>query len=429
MQVETTAGGARRSILQSEPPAPAAAGAQIGWQESTTAGQPYGQQAEQSICSHVPASFPPPGGVDPSRLPIAFLNLDLTIIKANQALHDLIGRHGDLAGRSLAELAEPSAADAIEKMCLELRNERDATEPNYMAPLRSEEIDAVKALSDSEVSAIGHHFVDRPVSWIFRFARTGEIYPLHAHIRLAKTKQVYLATMVVESHTSTPSLLTASYIPPPSAASSVYSSSPTIGDYSHFTSRRNTTSTTSSGPSSPFAQPFQPTLSRGSASPSAQPGNFGLPMSSRHGRGLLQHHQHQHQHRPQSPPPTSVPKFGSAPSVLGVMLQPTSRPLEGNLSSTMRRESSAAQFEHPQLPPIHDLLQQPRHSAPSALQTAMAVEAARRQSEGESRERARRRGDLDPSPPAEGGQPAERERQQSQDTSKRRRLNIQEVLD
>ncbi|KAL1644680.1 hypothetical protein SLS58_004141 [Diplodia intermedia] len=93
---------------------------------------------------------------------MALLNLDLHIIKTNQAFNVLFGR-SDLSGRALSELVETHHAETVYRLRSELREERDQREPSYMPPIFGpREQEAVQGIEEEDLDRISQGYTDPP---------------------------------------------------------------------------------------------------------------------------------------------------------------------------------------------------------------------------------------------------------------------------
>ena len=101
-------------------------------------------------------------------LPVAFLNLDLVVLKSNQAFQGLVGFLGVIRGKSLMDLLEPRSTDVLQRIRSELRDERDAREPTYMAPITASGLDPVQLVPETDVDDVSHGYTDRAFLLNFR---------------------------------------------------------------------------------------------------------------------------------------------------------------------------------------------------------------------------------------------------------------------
>jgi hypothetical protein len=329
-------------------------------------------------------------------LPVAFLNLDLVIHKSNQAFQDLVSFLGDVRGRSLAELLEGQQPDALHRLRGELRDERDVLEPTYMAPITPGGQDpmqsVVQSVSDRDVDQVSQGCADRSIFLNFRMPN-GQYQSLQTQVRLAKTS-VYFVTVVVRTppRPAGPPLLTQQLAPPTPSHASQTRSAPSAApsrEFGPYPTRPS--SSASSAPTSPFfnfntVRTSLPTISSSSYGSSH---SYGYSPTAGPEQGYFPTYQ-----------PLSQP--GAYPSAY----QSASR--TGSIISEYQRDTNRpARLEGLQLPPI-------RTTPGPPLASPLGHEF------GEAaRERVRRRESLASADP----------RPETPDTSKRRRLNIHEVLE
>lgn len=368
---------------------------------STLQQQPYTQSAEvrtggyDTITHSRYASGPGPQ----QPLPIAFLNLDLVILKSNQAFQDLVAFLGDIQGKSMVDLLEFRSTEVLHRIRNELRNEREEREPTYMAPITPSGQDPVQSVSEKDVDQVSEGYMDRSFLLNFRLPN-GQHQSLKTQIRLAKTS-LYFVTLVVHTppRPAGPPLLTQHVSAPTPPRTSQSLSASTNGAARDFGS-----------------YPVRPLSSAGSA-PSSPYFNFNtvrtsLPnlTSSTYGISPLHHYS----------PTAGAEQQGYFPTTIQPPLHPTTHPSpyppisrNGSIipESPVRQEvvnepNRSDRLQGLQLPPI-------RTGPPPLLNSPLAQEF------GESiRERVRPR-----------GSPSMAERTDTPDSGKRRRLNIHEVLE
>lgn len=350
-----------------------------------------------------PTSVGSYGGVAPSpyatgpnlayqSLPVAFLNLDLIILKSNQAFQDLVPFLGDIRGKNLAELLEARSADVLHRVRNDLRDERDEREPSYMAPITPSGQDPVQSVPERDVDQVSQGYTDRPFLLNFRLPN-GQHQSLQTQIRLAKTS-LFFVTLVVHTppRPAGPPLLTQQLAPPTPVHASQSLSAPTtapVREFEPYAARPS--SAASSAPTSPYfnfssVRTSLPTISSSSygSSPSY---SFSPTTGSEQG------------YFPTIQPPAQ-PGYPSPYPPVSRTGSVTSEPLRGQEPS--REVNPPARIEGLQLPPI-------RTAPAPGLQSPRGQELGERTRPRES--------------------PLSAERPDTPDTGKRRRLNIHEVLE
>ncbi|KAF2869846.1 hypothetical protein BDV95DRAFT_497593 [Massariosphaeria phaeospora] len=337
--------------------------------------------------------YPSGPGVPYQSLPVAFLNLDLVILKSNQAFQDLASCLGDVRGKSLGDLLDIRQIDILHRIRNELREERDVREPSYMAPITPIGQDPVQSVADRDVDQITQGYTDRPFFLNFRLP-SGQQQGLQTQIRLAKTS-LYFATLVVHlpPRLAGPPLLTQQLAPPTPIHASQTMSAPTptapVRDFGPYTARP--ASSASSAPTSPYfnfsaVRTSLPTMSSSSFAGSP---SYGYSPTAGPEQGYFSTIQPPSQPGAYPSPYSSVARTGSV----------TSEPL--------REQNRVGRLEGLHLPPI-------RTAPAPPLGSPLGQEF------GESaRERVRRRESLSSAD----------QRPDTPDTGKRRRLNIHEVLE
>ncbi|KAK5153783.1 hypothetical protein LTR04_006144 [Oleoguttula sp. CCFEE 6159] len=175
--------------------------------DPTVAG-PLHQPQERPGSSRVPtgplgsaSSYDPYRSVlfrDPAT-PIAFLNLDLVILRANQQFQNLLSPGNSMRGRTLADFTDDRDGESLRRIRLQMGEEKDTREPAFLPPIYGlSEQDAVQSISESDVDRITQAYTDRHEMWIFRLP-DGRTRALPVRFRLAKTT-IFFVTMVVQPY-------------------------------------------------------------------------------------------------------------------------------------------------------------------------------------------------------------------------------------
>ncbi|KAH7414503.1 hypothetical protein DE146DRAFT_750647 [Phaeosphaeria sp. MPI-PUGE-AT-0046c] len=330
-------------------------------------------------------------------MPTAFLNLDLVLQKSNQAFQDLVSFLGDIRGKHLSDLLESRQQETLQRLRSELQVERDQREPAYMAPITPIGQDpwrpVMESLADRDVDQVSHGFTDRLMFLSFR-TTSGQFQSLQVQIRLAKTS-LYFVTLVIRSplRPSGPPLLTQQLGSPTPNQTSQTMSAPTTAPVRDFTPRHaRPLSSTSSAPSSPYFNLNSVRTSLPGFSPSSYGSSpsYGFSPTSGAESGYF----------PSIPHPSYPSPYAVAPRNPSI----TSEPL--------RELNRPVRLEGLHLPPIR--------TGPAPLGSPLQMENQSATAPERSRDLVRRRAS---SPYAtEHGL-------ETPETGKRRRLNIQEVLE
>lgn len=127
----------------------------------------------------------------------AFLNLEMQFLKVSEPLRALLGGGQEILDRPLGDFVAPIFAIAVQRVQSELRAERTQCEPTYLpaiypeqqerAAVRDHEPDAAESLSSS--------FHDRQDVYTFRIAGR-HLEQFQVRIRLARTS-TFFATMIL----------------------------------------------------------------------------------------------------------------------------------------------------------------------------------------------------------------------------------------
>jgi hypothetical protein len=330
-------------------------------------------------------------------LPVAFLNLDLVVLKANQAFRDLVALPGDIRGESLMEMLEDRQVDVLQRIRNELREERDEREPAYMAPITPLGQDPVQSVAERDVDHVSQGFVDR--SFFLNFRLPNRHYQsLQTQIRLAKTS-LYFVTVVVHtpSRTAGPPLLTQHLAPPTPIRASQTLSAPTgpTRDFGPYSARPS--SSASSAPTSPYFNfsTVRTSLPTFSASSYGNSPSYNYSPTAGPEQGYFSTIQPPAQ--PGSGYPSPYPPLSRTGSIISEPLRELNRP---------------ARLEGLQLPPIRT---GPAPPLASPLSQEFSESARERHVHNVRKH--------ETSPPSAVANP------DTPDTGKRRRLNIHEVLE
>lgn len=148
----------------------------------------------------------PPPSLFPtaSVVPVAFLDLDLVIMRANAAFQHLFSNLQEVRGRRLADIARPADADSFQVIRNRLREEREARDPAYLPPIHQPGQDPLNGLSERDVDNVTRGFQDSTYVWIFNFSSGafGLERTLPCRVRLGKTS-VYFVTLALPPLPST----------------------------------------------------------------------------------------------------------------------------------------------------------------------------------------------------------------------------------
>lgn len=129
--------------------------------------------------------------------PIAVLNIDLVIARANNAFHEAIAPGVNLRGRPLLDLVSPSHATEIQGLQSQLRAERDTKDPTYLPPIHgsAHDLDAITSIDDKDLPAATQDHIDRKLYWTFRTS-SGQQRNFHFSVKLARTTFFFVVLML-----------------------------------------------------------------------------------------------------------------------------------------------------------------------------------------------------------------------------------------
>ncbi|KAI5197875.1 hypothetical protein E4T39_07040 [Aureobasidium subglaciale] len=157
----------------------------------------YGQ--DYSLASGPPTGYYPPTRhlrLAPSpEVPIAFLDTDFVVLKANATFQRLFSWLQEIRGMRLSDIAKPTEGDSFQNARNQLREEREIREPAYLPPILQPRLDPVSSIgiTDHDVEEVTRGFTDHLFAWTFRLGG-GIDQTLPVRMRLAKTS-VYFVTL------------------------------------------------------------------------------------------------------------------------------------------------------------------------------------------------------------------------------------------
>lgn len=209
-------------------------------------------------------SWPQPRTTMPARqyaTPVAFLDLDLKILKTNSTFQQLFTGLQDLRGRRLNEIARPVETDGFTAMRSQLRAEREAKDPAYLPPIFPGEHDPLAAVNENDIDVVAHGFQDRQSLVTYSWPG-GTEQTLATRVRLARTSIYFVVISLPPIPQQPTSIITSSaHVRHPSNSSIATTPSTAIFGYrSQFESpqigtTRHRGSISISEPQSPFHHP------------------------------------------------------------------------------------------------------------------------------------------------------------------------------
>lgn len=176
----------------------AAFASEQGHQPSTGQGVSTRERA-YSFGAAPPTGLPPPSRhprLAPSpEVPIAFLDTDFVVLKANATFQRLFSWLQEIKGIRLSDIAKPLEGDSFQNARNRLREEREIREPAYLPPILQPRLDPVSGIgtTDHDVEEVTRGFGDHQFNWTFRLGG-GVDQTLPVRMRLAKTS-VYFVTL------------------------------------------------------------------------------------------------------------------------------------------------------------------------------------------------------------------------------------------
>ena len=285
--------------------------------------------------TYLPPPAPPRHGLQPLPfpgaalsvvdVPTAYLDLDLTFIRANNAFQQAISAGQDVRGRRLDEIAASADANTFQSIRTQLREEREAREPSYMPPIVQQSQDLLQGVSDADVDQITRGSTDRTYIWTPNQPNVSR-ERFTARVKLARTNTYFVVVTlppVRQTGPAQPAALSSPFAIPASATTQSYSP---YGPGATYTAP----------PSYYGTQPGQP------AAPSQQQAPPGPPYPGSYGSYYAPPPAYQPQPQPYLPPPATPRIATSGPSSETTAFTPPTAP----------RQPATAFHESLHLPPI-----------------------------------------------------------------------------
>lgn len=143
---------------------------------------------------------------------VAFINLDLRILKTSEQFRLLFTDRGDPRGRTLSEFVDPSQRDALQHLQTDLREERSRREPSFLPGIfpGEQEQRAIMEIEDNDVDRITIGAVDRHNTWGMLISG-GRVETFFCRIRLARTTTFFAVLTMQRMNTASPT--SAGYMP------------------------------------------------------------------------------------------------------------------------------------------------------------------------------------------------------------------------
>jgi hypothetical protein len=138
---------------------------------------------------------------EPTRTPgpllTAFLNMDLRILKASDAFRALFADGGDVRNRHISEFVAGQHEPALQRLQSDLRDERTRREPTFLPGIfpGAQEQDAVQSYDVEDVEALSHPYDDRSDLYTFVLAN-GRTEQIQVRVRLARTSTFFATIML-----------------------------------------------------------------------------------------------------------------------------------------------------------------------------------------------------------------------------------------
>jgi len=137
--------------------------------------------------------------------PMAFLDLEMNIVRTNQAINNMLGNGNDICGRNLDNFIAINDKNNLWALKSKLKEEKEFREPSYLPPLGS--TNDVPLVDNADIGRLTQGYQDRAEFLTFHFPN-GQIMTLAVNVRLARTSCFFIILMLQEGVSATPQTFT-----------------------------------------------------------------------------------------------------------------------------------------------------------------------------------------------------------------------------
>lgn len=123
--------------------------------------------------------------------PAAWLDLDLSFLKVNEAFTRLFPYYQQLHSPRLTDLATPLYSEALSGLRTSLRDEREAKDPSFLPPIQNAGVDLLGSIDDSNEAELSRGFDVRRVQLSFHLPNGGR-QNLQTRFALAKSSRYFV---------------------------------------------------------------------------------------------------------------------------------------------------------------------------------------------------------------------------------------------
>lgn len=125
-------------------------------------------------------------------IPTAYLDMDLTFIKANASYRQIMLGGQEVSGQRLDEVAIAVDGESFQNIRNRLRSERTSRDPTYMPPINQPGQDPLQGALEADVDRYTEGFQDHTHTWSQRH-RSPSASNFPARVRLAKANAYFVA--------------------------------------------------------------------------------------------------------------------------------------------------------------------------------------------------------------------------------------------
>ena len=133
--------------------------------------------------------------------PFCLLDLDFSVIKSNELFENYIRAQGSIRGRNITEFLDLQSRDLMQSIKAQIHQERSQSDPAYLPPIRNLiEHETVQSITQADLETVTRGFSERNIRIVFSGAN-GQSNTITCQVQLAK-KNVFFVVLVLWTSTS-----------------------------------------------------------------------------------------------------------------------------------------------------------------------------------------------------------------------------------
>ena len=133
--------------------------------------------------------------------PFCLLDLDFSVVKSNELFENYLRLQGSIRGRPIAEFLDPQSRDLMQSIKAQIHKERSQSDPAYLPPIRNLiEHEAIQSITQADFETVTRGFPERNVRIVLAGA-DGQLNTVTCQIQLAK-RNVFFVVLILRTSTS-----------------------------------------------------------------------------------------------------------------------------------------------------------------------------------------------------------------------------------